>query len=71
MKKTDTEQIATINKMTDFTKALEKIDNSGKRKYGCGTFHRIYEFRNYLLLRQDFVIQCRNFLKEKKSFEEQ
>ena len=35
-------QTDTINKMTDFTKALEKIDNSGKRNYGCGAFHRMY-----------------------------
>ncbi len=31
-----------VNKMTDFTKALEKIENAGKRKYGCGAFHRMY-----------------------------
>lgn len=30
------------NKMTDFTKAMEKIENAGKRKYGCGAFHRMY-----------------------------
>lgn len=31
-----------VNKMTEFTKALEKIDNAGKREYGCGAFHRMY-----------------------------
>ena len=35
-------QTDTINKITDFTKAIEKIDTSGKRKYGCGAFHRMY-----------------------------
>lgn len=29
-------------KMTEFNKAMEKIDNAGKREYGCGAFHRTY-----------------------------
>ena len=30
------------SKMTDFNKAMEKIDNATKRNYGCGAFHRMY-----------------------------
>ena len=31
-----------VNKMTDFVKAMGKIENAGKREYGCGAFHRMY-----------------------------
>lgn len=37
-----TGQMDTVSKMTDFTKALEKIDSSGKRNHGCGAFHKMY-----------------------------
>ena len=30
------------NKMTNFSKAMERVDYSGERQYGCGAFHTMY-----------------------------